>query len=162
MIVSAALNNGYVFRIRPRTDDDCRLVVDWVPDAEALYLLSGTRLHWPLDETQLSVMSSIPGFSAWMLIDPASGEPIGHFDLTTEGTSARVSRILIAPAMRGRGLAHVLVGLAIEQARALGASELTLNVIVGNEPAIRTYLRAGFADGPVSQRSDVRLMTLAL
>lgn len=69
---------------------------------------------------------------------------------------------LIAPELRGRGLAHDLVGNMIQQARRLGASELILNVIIGNEPAIRAYERAGFVNIAESSRPDVRSMTRKL
>lgn len=151
-----------MFQIRPRADGDFSLVLAWVPDAESLYLFSGSRLRWPLDEGQLREMDRLPGLRAWMLIELGAVDPIGHFDLTLDGASARLGRVLVAPEMRGRGLGHVLVGFAIEQARALGARNLSLNVIVGNEAAIRTYERAGFKHVSDSSRPDVRVMTLAL
>lgn len=149
-------------RVRPRATDDRRVIVGWVPDAEALNLFTGSRLRWPLSESQLSEMEGLEGFTAWMVVDHETNDPVGHFDLTLQGGTARVGRIIIAPEMRGRGLAHDLVGNVIQQARKLGATELTLNVIVGNESAIRTYQRAGFVYIAESPRPDVRSMTRRL
>lgn len=151
-----------MFRVLPRTTDDRRLVVGWVPDADALYLFTGPRLHWPLTESQLAEMEGRNGFTAWMLVDDETNTPVGHFDFTLQSGTARIGRIILAPQMRGRGLAHVLVDNAIQQARRLGASELTLNVIVGNEPAIRTYERAGFVTIAESARPGVRGMSRLL
>lgn len=53
--------------------------------------------------------------SAWRLVKDRDGGALGHFDLTIQGQVARIGRILINPACRGRGLAHVLIGLAIEK-----------------------------------------------
>ncbi|MGN8025637.1 GNAT family N-acetyltransferase [Microbacterium sp. 22242] len=150
-----------MFRIRPRHDADGEIVVGWIPDAEALYLFTGPRLQWPIDAKQLSGMEH-PGLSAWILVEEGADSPVGHFDLTVEGSVARLGRVLIDPEQRGRGLAHILTDLAVEQARALGASELRLNVIAGNEPAIRTYRRAGFVELAESERPDVRVMSRPL
>jgi ribosomal protein S18 acetylase RimI-like enzyme len=102
------------------------------------------------------------GYSGWTLVEDGSDEPLGHFDLTLDGEVARLGRVCINPVHRGLGLAHTLVGLAIDRARSLGASQLRLNVIVGNDPAIRTYERAGFTTSPRSDLPDVRVMSRAL
>ena len=150
------------FRVRPRTIDDLRLVVGWVPDADALYLLTGPRLHWPLTESQLSDMEGQDGFTAWVLVGDQSDDPVGHFDLTLHRETAHLGRVIIAPQMRGRGFAHDLVANVIQQARRLGASDLLLNVITGNEPAIRAYKRAGFVNLAQAARPGVQSMTRSL
>jgi GNAT superfamily N-acetyltransferase len=150
-----------MFRLRRRTATDCEAVVSWIPDEDALYLFTGPRLRWPLDPVQLSDMED-EGYSGWTLADDESGEALGHFDLAVDGEVARLGRVCIDPMRRGQGLAHVLVGFAIDQARSLGASEVRLNVIVGNDAAIQTYERAGFTTGPRSDRPDVRVMSRTL
>lgn len=149
------------YYLRARTPVDCETVVGWVPDAEALHLFTGPRMTWPLTSEQLSAMEG-NGFSAWMLAEEGTEAVVGHFDLTLDREAARIGRVLIDPARRGRGLAHVLIGLAIEQARELGATELRLNVIVGNEAAIRTYARAGFIEMSQSDRPEVHSMARSL
>ena len=151
----------FMFHLRRRTSTDREAVVSWIPDAHALYLFTGPRLRWPLDTVQLFVMEE-EGYSGWMLVEDETDEALGHFDLAIEGEVARTGRVCIDPARRGQGLAHVLIGLALEQARSLGASEMRLNVIVGNDAAIRTYERAGFTTIPRSDRPDVRVMSRAL
>lgn len=136
-------------------------MVGWVPDAEALHLFTGTRLTWPLTAAQLPTMEG-DGLSAWMLVEDGTEAVLGHVDLTVDGEVARIGRVLLDPACRGHGLAHVLIGLAIEQARALGATELLLNVIAGNEAAIRTYARAGFVEMPQSDRPEAHVMARPL
>ncbi|MEW1962273.1 GNAT family N-acetyltransferase [Microbacterium sp. NPDC077644] len=150
-----------MFRLRRRTATDCESVVRWIPDVDALYLFTGPRLRWPLDAVQLSGMED-EGYSGWTLVEDESGEALGHFDLAVDGKVARLGRVCIDPMRRGQGLAHVLVGFAIDRARSLGASEMRLNVIVGNDAAIRTYERAGFTTSPRSDRPDVRVMSRAL
>jgi RimJ/RimL family protein N-acetyltransferase len=150
-----------MFRLRRRTATDCEAVVSWIPDREALYLFTGPRLPWPLSAVQLSEMEDA-GYSAWTLVDDESDEPVGHFDLAVDGEVARIGRVCIDPTRRGQGFAHLLVGFAIDRARSLGAEELRLNVIAGNDAAIRTYERAGFTTSTRSDRPDVISMSLAL
>lgn len=145
------------YRIRTRTHSDCEAVVSWVPDADALYLFTGRRLSWPLTTEKLIALEE-PRRSAWMLVDDA-GSPVGHVDLTVNGTTVKISRVLIDPEQRGLGLGHVLIQLAVQQAKALGATDLLLNVITGNEPAIRTYVRAGFTERHQSRDPDMTVMT---
>lgn len=150
-----------MFRLRRRTATDCEAVVSWIPDPDALYLFTGPRLRWPLDAAQLSELEDA-GCNGWTLVENESNDPVGHFDLAIDGEVARIGRVCVDPARRGQGLAHLLVGFAVDRARSLGASELRLNVIVGNDAAIRTYERAGFTTSPQSDRPDVRAMSRAL
>ncbi len=147
--------------LRQRNADDQRRVVAWIPDAAALFMFTGPRLSWPLNPDQLLAMES-DLLGAWMVIDEENNEPVGHFDLRTDNCTAWLGRVLINPSQRGRGLSHVLIRLAIEQARTLGVRQLRLNVIVGNERAISTYERAGFTEIPQSGRADLRVMALSL
>lgn len=147
--------------VRRRTEVDLSTVVGWIPDAGALYFFTGPRLVWPLTIEQLAAMDADESLTAWMVLDERT-QPVGHFDLTVVDRIARLGRVVIDPAQRGRGLGRELVGLTVQTARALGADELRLNVITDNHPAVRIYEGAGFRSLPQSARPDVRSMTLAL
>lgn len=148
--------------IRPRKDVDLDTIVGWVPDAVALYLFTGPRLTWPLSTEQLSEMESEQNLSAWIGASSSNGRPVGHFDLTQYGETFRIGRVIIDPAQRGQGLAATLVELAVAKGQVLGASRITLNVIAGNSPAIRTYERIGFRTYPTSTEPGVLSMELLL
>jgi len=60
----------------------------------------------------------------------------------------------VAPRMRGRGVAALLVDAAAGHVAAAGAQRLTLWVADGNDRAIAFYLRAGFL--PTGQRQTYR------
>lgn len=148
--------------LRRRTEGDCETIVSWIDNAADLYLFSGPRLQWPLDSTQLLRMDQIVGLTAWVLVDDKLDDVVGHFDVAIDHGAARLGRVIIDPLRRGQGLSRILVDQAIAQARRFGASSLSLNVIAGNDRAVRAYERAGFhlvADHP---RPDVRTMTLPL
>ncbi len=150
-----------VLSIRPRSSEDCHLIVSWVPDAEALYLFAGPRLRWPLSLDQLTLDEHSPEPTAWVVVD-AGPEPIGQFELTMCDGHAHLGRVLLDPIVRGRGLAHDLVRLAVTRARALGATSIGLNVVTGNRPALRTYERAGFVETSRQDAVGFLAMTLNL
>lgn len=146
---------------RERTVADCETVTSWIENAAALYLFTGPRLAWPVTPEHLEAMALLPGLTAWAVVDGTDSTIAGHFDLTLEGRTARLARVIIDPLLRGRGLAHTLVFLAEERARQLGATQLSLNVIDGNLPAITTYARAGFRR-TASERPGISTMVLDL
>jgi GNAT superfamily N-acetyltransferase len=55
--------------------------------------------------------------------------------------------------LRGRGLAHALATAMLDQARQAGARSCGLEVLTRNQPAIKTYARAGF-----QQRRDLHVL----
>lgn len=57
---------------------------------------------------------------------------------------AIVTSMWIAPEARGRGCARLLCDACAVWAKQHGLDELTLSVVVGNEPGLRAYLGAGF------------------
>jgi RimJ/RimL family protein N-acetyltransferase len=137
------------------------MIVSWVPDAQALYLFAGHRLSWPLTVDQLVEGEQDPERTAWVVVS-ASLDAIGQFELTTRERHSHLGRVLLDPTVRGRGLAHELVRLAVARASALGATSVGLRVAAGNRPAVRTYERAGFVMTEGQASSGSRAMTLDL
>ena len=70
-------------------------------------------------------------------------EPIGVALLALRGERAWCSGFGVMLPFRGRGLSHPLALALLDQARQAGARWFGLEVLTRNEPAIRTYLRAG-------------------
>ncbi len=79
---------------------------------------------------------AIVGFAGQMFIDD----------------EAHVNNIAVDPAWQGRGLGAVILADLVRTALARGARHLTLEVRVGNEPAIALYRRFGMA--PVGVRPN--------
>ena len=84
-----------------------------------------------------------------LAIDEASG-PVGLVNCI-EGFSTfackplvNVHDVMVLPAFRGQGLAGRMLQRVDALARARGACKLTLEVLSGNESAIRAYRRFGF------------------
>jgi RimJ/RimL family protein N-acetyltransferase len=156
--------------LRRSIPEDYAALLGWVRDADELLLFSGPALAWPLTQGQLDALGSIPGRTDWTLVqesapEAAEGEEqgegenageaagaaarpetaIGHVDLIRDGDNAHLARVILAPHVRSRGLARPLILLALHTARALDATRATLNVVAGNERALRVYRSVGFA-----------------
>ena len=113
----------------------CTAIVAWVPDAEALYRFAGPRPTWQFTVEQLREHEGHDGYSAWVVVD--GSRVVGQFELTVTGAAAWLSRVIVDPEQRGRGLGRELVALAVAQAHTLGAREIGLKVIAGNVAAMR-------------------------
>ena len=101
--------------------------------------------------------------------DPESGDAIGYAFLTVRGgestleTGDRIGELeslAVAPEARGAGVGSALIEAAFDHFRSVGASELTLSVMQGNDAARRLYERHGLRPyylgmlGAVPERPD--------
>lgn len=80
----------------------------------------------------------------------------GHIQVALDWRNgvARIGRVMIAPEMRGKGLALPLLKAAVRQAFSNPEIERTeLNVYSWNTAAIRTYIKAGFSHEGVRRSS---------
>jgi GNAT superfamily N-acetyltransferase len=125
--------------------DDAELI-SWFPTDAELALFSGVHGIWPLTPEKLELRRREPGVRAYSaVLGPST--LAGHVELVDAGAGhVRFARVAIAPGLRGRGLAASLLECAIDEARRLGATKVSLRVVPGNIPALRSYERAGFAD----------------
>ena len=87
----------------------------------------------------------------------AEGGLVGLGLVGLRGRRAWIGGFGVAMAWRGRGLALPLVADCLDSARAAGATEVELEVLVGNDKAKRTYERVGFHETNrlVSVRGDL-------
>ena len=74
----------------------------------------------------------------------AGGEPAGLAVLGLRGDRAWCGGFGVTAPFRGRGLAHRLAAAMLDSAQDAGARACALEVLIRNERAIKTYLRAGF------------------
>ena len=112
------------------------------------------------------------GLPARRTVVAVAGDELCGFVATSfEPWNARltVRDIEVAPGWRGRGIGRALMGHALDFARECGAGHLWLEVSNVNAPAVRAYLRMGFAfcgldtilyDGTASAGEKALFMTL--
>lgn len=72
------------------------------------------------------------------------GRPVGIVLLGVRGGTGWIGGMGVVPALRRRGLGEALMRAVLDEARARGLREVTLEVLEQNEPAIRLYERLGF------------------
>lgn len=86
---------------------------------------------------------------AQFVADPGAGRLIGHAGgtvLPDEPDVTVVFAVYVTPARRGMGVLVKLIEAVAEWSRAAGRPELMLEVVVGNDRAVRAYRRLGFVD----------------
>lgn len=88
--------------------------------------------------------------------------------VTPAGPALELRQLYLADTAKGTGVAAVLMGWVLAEARRRGAGELFLSVYIDNQRARRFYERHGFVDiGPYrfmvgSHADEDRLMRLSL
>lgn len=99
-------------------------------------------LGWMYSEAEIrrQLAAKIP----WEIIEH-EGAPLGYlsYQLEPDGR-VKISKLYVLPSHQRQGHGQRLLAHICEQARALGASEVWLQVNKQNEGAIRAYLKAGF------------------
>jgi len=128
-------------------------------DAQALVLLLDAYARDPMGGGEglaedvkarlcddLAARGDAASFIAWL-----DGHPVGLVNCI-EGYSTFKARplmnihdIAVLPGHRGAGVGQALLAAAEAHARANGCCKLTLEVLTGNTPALRSYERFGFA-----------------
>ncbi len=82
------------------------------------------------------------GYGLWL----DEGELAGEIYLQHRRLVTHINDIEVNQGFQGRGLSHILLALAEQQARKRGKSFLTLAVTLTNTRAVSLYRKSGFAD----------------
>jgi ribosomal protein S18 acetylase RimI-like enzyme len=99
--------------------------------------------------TQRIASTSTGSRTAQFVADPGAGPFVGHAGgtVTPDDPSLTVIfAVYVTPTWRGRGLVAALIDEVAAWSRAAGRPELLLEVVVGNDRAVRAYERIGFVD----------------
>ena len=78
------------------------------------------------------------------LVAVADGAPVGLANLGRRGACTWLGGVGVVASRRGEGIGELLTRRLLEQAGAVGATEMQLEVIVDNHPAISLYDKLGF------------------
>jgi GNAT superfamily N-acetyltransferase len=100
--------------------------------------------------TDLAQHSGAASFIAWLGTDDCA-EAIGLINCFVGYSTFKAAPLLnihdiaVLPAHRGAGVGQALLGAAQIYAQQLGCCKLTLEVLTGNQAALASYQRFGFA-----------------
>ncbi len=127
-----------------------------VRDGEALHAIFGdakscTYLAGPPNKTvadtvaQLTLWTEGSADTSWAVIDRPDGEALGRVSLFTHGRDVWEAACMIAPAARGRNLAALALGEAIDCVfDKKNARRIFADCDPDNAPSIRTFEKLGF------------------
>ena len=103
----------------------------------------------PHEDYRRRIIQASTGRALAQFVADPGGRLIGHAGGTVMPEDAGVTivfAVYVTPAHRGTGVLGDLVEAVAEWSRAVGRPELMLEVVVGNDRAVRAYERLGFTD----------------
>ena len=101
------------------------------------------------DDYRRRIVQASAGRSVAQFVADPGGPLIGHAGgtvLPEEPGATVVFAVYITPARRGTGVLESLVEAVAGWSRSAGRAELMLEVVVGNDRAVRAYEKLGFTD----------------
>lgn len=142
-----------MIRLKYFTATDFDQLISWIDSPRLLMNWSGPMFNFPLTPDKLSWYldgandlgsSEVFVFKA---VDTATGAAVGHISLgslSPKNRSARISRVLVDPATRSRGIGQQMLTQVLRFGfEELGLHRIDLDVYDFNEAALRCYTRAG-------------------
>lgn len=144
--------------VRPITMDDTDLIVEWRNKPR---IMNNFLIRKPITrEDHERWMRERVGTGLvrqFIITEHTDGgdRPIGSVyvrDIDMEAGTAEYGIFIGEDEALGHGYGNDIVNWAVDYARDLGIRTFSLRVLSGNEPAIRSYIQAGF--GQVSTEAD--------
>ena len=150
---------------RPAIQDDLKIIISWIPDADACKRWAGPLVNFPLTPASLAEKIELKPGNTYGL--EKNKTLIGFGQLIHKSNDrGHAARIIVAPGYRGRGIGRRLCLALTGQAANLKYGRVSLNVYRENLAAIRLYKSLGFRDATRSPKktllNDIRYMELSL
>jgi ribosomal-protein-alanine N-acetyltransferase len=122
-------------KISPLKEDDLTWLVSMDRDS---FSTAWTKAMW-----QEELQGRLSHYFA--IRDNNNDVPVAFGGFWLVAGEAQVMRLAVDPCQRGKGWGLFLMECLMEEARKLGASEMSLEVREHNVPAFKTYLHRGFS-----------------
>lgn len=135
-----------MLQLSPLTESDFPTLISWIDSPEGLFQFAGEQFDYPLTEEQLVSYLKLKKQKPFKAIDTDTGKMVaqGEFNFS-DSKIPRLSRILVNPNERGKGIGEQLVRL---MAKRLFEDEslqiIDLRVFEWNKGAVRCYEKVGF------------------
>ncbi|SDX03566.1 Protein N-acetyltransferase, RimJ/RimL family [Marininema mesophilum] len=142
-----------MLRLEAISPEDFSTLISWTDTPEFLLQWAGPPFHYPLTEEQLYAHWQVtkgeqPLRRIFKAVDLTTSEMIGHIELNNidmENRLARLSRVLINPQIKGRGIGTDMVREVVRMGfKEIGLHRIDLLVFNNNLSAISCYKRVGF------------------
>ncbi|HVK90091.1 MAG TPA: GNAT family protein [Mycoplana sp.] len=148
--------------LRPYVTADFEVLRNWFSDEASVVQWAGPDMRFPLDPVQFSKIQqetegAAPG--RWMLSGLVGETVAAHAQVALDWQHgvARLARVTVSPAFRGKRLAQPFLRQIVDRVFAQEVFvRLELNVYTSNTAAIATYSRLGFVEEGV-RRSSVKV-----
>jgi RimJ/RimL family protein N-acetyltransferase len=136
--------------LRPFAREDFGRLMSWVRSEAALVEWCAGFFRHPLDDAQLDryvESSKQPNARVIWVAETSGGDPVGHVETSQVWPylSSRLSRVLVAPDLRRRGIGSAMIAKALSFSfRQHHVSRIDLGVSASNSAAIACYEKLGF------------------
>ena len=130
-------------KIRQSNEEDLQTILHWFKTEAEAKKWAGPSIHFPIGIKQLKIDIEWDIVDSYSLIDE-NGFILGFCQVADRFGCKHISRIAIAPEMRGRKLSYLIMNL-LQQEIAKPDMKLSLCVYEDNIPAKRLYEKLGFA-----------------
>ncbi len=146
------LNNGRRCTLRPAEARDAKAMIEFlkIVSAETPFLLrNADEITFTVDGERAFLESMLNAPCGIMMIAEIEGEIAGNCALSPVGNMRRTAhRCEFAIALKrkywGIGIGAAMMNAAFARAKAIGYKQVELEVIAGNDRAMRLYERFGF------------------
>jgi len=140
--------------LRPARASDLQTIMTWIPDARSCQTWAGPKVKFPLGLDQLSQALEFEQTRNYSLDDETELLAFGQIRMF-KNQRGHLSRIVVNPASRGKGIGRIFVQELINEARKLNCQTISLHVAKDNAVAIHLYEQLGFVI-PAHQPDNLR------
>ena len=141
-------------KLRQATKSDLETVINWIPDARNCMLWAGPKVIFPIGLEQLCDALEFNRNHTYSLSDEKNLLGLGQIRIF-ENKRGHLSRIIVNPESRGKGIGSIFCTELINKAKQLECKTISLNVNKDNEIAQRLYKKLGFIV-PTKKSEDLR------
>jgi ribosomal protein S18 acetylase RimI-like enzyme len=144
--------------LRSLQPTDYEAIASWVPDSAACLRWAGPRLAFPFSAADLPALLTVSNGESYCFVEGAIPLGFGQHWVLTPG-AVHLGRIILSPAVRGKGLGRVLCEqLAAKAIQSTHATSVTLRVYRDNTAAVALYTSLGFTPVESECGQDVLFM----
>lgn len=141
------------YTLRPARQEDLRAVLQWIDSPESLKLWGGPVLTYPPNPELTWDELKAAEENTFALVDENLAIAGFGQTLCREEHSVHLARIIVSPAIRGRGIGRILCSQLMQRAvERYNPTVITLNVYTANAPALSLYRSLGFS--PVTSEDE--------